>query len=146
VHPNALVTAGKTAPRTPLEGKFSVPFCVALSLRGYRLKATDFSAERLRDPSVMEIVPTVELEGVEGQPQHDAHLDVYLESGEHLHADTALFLGHPDNPMTWDDARSKFEGVVEPVLGADRCAALYEKLRGFDEPGSLRSVMALLAQ
>lgn len=29
VHPNALVTAGRTNPLTPLEGKFSVPFCIA---------------------------------------------------------------------------------------------------------------------
>ena len=34
VHPNALVTAGKRDPRTPLEGKFSVPFCISLGLRG----------------------------------------------------------------------------------------------------------------
>jgi 2-methylcitrate dehydratase PrpD len=146
VHPNALITAAKRSPRTPLEGKFSVPFCVALSLRGYRLKASDFSEERLRDASVMDIVPTVEMEGVEGQPQHEAHLDVYLESGEHLHADTTLFLGHPDNPMTWDDTHAKFQGLVEPMLGAEKAGVLYENLRRFEEPGTLGSVMALLAR
>ena len=35
VHPNALVTAGKTNPQTALEGKFSVPFCISMGLRGY---------------------------------------------------------------------------------------------------------------
>jgi len=72
---------------------------VAMSLRGYRLKASDSDEARFSDRSVMDIVPTVELQAVEGQQQHEAHLDVYLDSGEHLHADTQVFLGHPDNPM-----------------------------------------------
>lgn len=144
VHPNALITAAKSDPRTPLEGKFSVPFCIAMSLRGSRLKASDFNPSRFSDRDVMDIVPTVELEGVDGQPQHEAHLDVWLESGEHLSADTALFLGHPDNPMTWEDTRAKFEGLVEPVLGASATATLYERLRGFDRPGALREVVSLL--
>jgi len=95
VHPSAMITASKMVPKTPLEGKFSVPFCIALSLRGHRLKASDFSAARLVDASIMDIVPTVEVQPVDGQPQYEAHLDVWLEDGEHLHADTPLFLEQP---------------------------------------------------
>jgi len=53
VHPNALVTAGKRNPRTPLEGKFSVPFCIALGLRGYRAVAVDFNDATMQDSGVM---------------------------------------------------------------------------------------------
>jgi 2-methylcitrate dehydratase PrpD len=144
VHPNALITCSKPSPTTPLEGKFSVQFCIAMGLRGHRLKATDFSAEHLSDTAIMEIVPTVEVEGVDGQPQHEAHLDVYLESGEHLTADTTLFLGHPDNPMSWDDMRSKFDGLVTPVIGEARSGALYDALRRFDDAGALKEVTQLL--
>lgn len=144
VHPNAMITAAKRAPKTPLEGKFSVPFCVAMSLRGHRLKASDFDPARFTDASIMDIVPTVEMKAVETQPQHEAHLDVWLEDGEHLHADTPLFLGHPDNPMSWDDTHSKFEGLVEPILGARKTESLYSALRSFEAPGALAKVVALL--
>jgi len=145
VHPNALVTAGKLAPRTPLEGKFSVPFCIALGLRGHRVVASDFGADKMRDPAVMEVVPVVKLEAVQGQAPHSAHLDVFLEGGERLHADTDVVIGHPDNPMSWDDLRAKFEGLVQPVLGAARASALYEAAREFDRPGSLPEITSLLA-
>lgn len=145
VHPNALVTAGKLAPRTPLEGKFSVPFCISLGLRGYRVVSSDFNDATMRDTAVMEVVPVVKLEAVPGQAPHSAWLDVTLEGGERLQAQTDVVMGHPDNPMTWDALRAKFEGLVEPLLGRGRTAELYEAARAFGPPGSLARLSSLLA-
>jgi len=144
VDPTALVASGILSPRTPLEGKFSAPFCIALALRGYRAVASDFNEATMRDAAVMQVVPVVELEAVQGQSLHAAHLDVYLDGGEHLHADTDIVLGHPENPMRWDDLRIKFQGLVEPVLGSPKTQRLYAALRNFDQRGSLREAMALL--
>lgn len=146
VHPNALVTAGKLAPRTPLEGKFSVPFCIALALRGHAVVATDFIDAKMHDAGVMDIVPVVELEAVEGQPPHSAHLDVYLADGDHLHADTDVVIGHPDNPMSWDDLRVKFDGLVVPVIGAAKAAELFDTARDFEQAGAIRRISRLLAK
>ena len=144
VHPNALVTAGKTAPRTPLEGKFSVPFCIALGLLGYRVVSSDFVDSSMRDEAVMDLVPRVQLEAVQGQSPHSAFLDVTLDNGETLHGETKIVLGHPENPMSWEDLRIKFEGLVEPVLGSSGAAELFEAAREFGEPGSLGRLTALL--
>ena len=145
VHPNALITAGKLAPRTPLEGKFSVPFCIALALRGHAVVAADFTDAKMHDASVMDIVPVVELEAVQGQPPHSAHLDVYLADGEQLHADTEIVIGHPDNPMSWDDLRVKFDGLVVPILGAEKTLSLFAAAQGFEQPGTIRRISGLLA-
>ena len=144
VHTNALVTAGKLNPHTPLEGKFSVPFCIALGLRGYRVVASDFKDETMRDPSVREILPVVQLEGVPGQASHTARLEVVLDGGEQLRAETEIVFGHPDNPMSWDDFHAKFEGVAEPVLGPQKTATLYALAREFEQPGSLQKISDLL--
>ena len=93
----------------------------------------------------MDVVPLVELEADDKQPNYEAHLDVWLEDGEQLHADTDIVRGHPDNPLTWDDLRTKFEGLVEPVLGKDRTAELYETARSFGAPGSMATLSRLLA-
>ena len=145
VHPNAVVTAGKLAPRTPLEGKFSVPFCISIGLRGYRAVASDFNEATFRDPSVTAVLPVVELEVVQGQSPHSAHLDVYLEDGEKLHADTEIVIGHPENPMQWEDLHTKFQGLTEPILGAAKSEELYGLLREFERPGTLAKVMTLLS-
>ena len=145
VHPNALVTAGKTAPRTPLEGKFSVPFCISMGLSGYRVVQTDFVDATMRDPAVANLVPLVKLEAVADQPPYRAYLDVTLDNGEHVKAHTDIVMGHPDNPMSWDALRAKFEGLVEPILGKAKTAELFEAARGFGPPGSLARLSELLA-
>ena len=144
VHPNALVTAGKTAPSTALEGKFSVPFCIALGLTGHRVVSTDFVEATMQNRAVMDIVPRVQLEAIQGQSPHSAFLDVTLEDGEVLHGETKIVLGHPDNPMSWEDLRVKFEGLVEPVLGPAGTVELFEAARDFGSPGSLARLSALL--
>lgn len=141
VHPNALITAGKLAPRTPLEGKFSVPFCIALALRGHQVVASDFTHDKMHESAVMDVVPLVELEAVPGQPPHSAHLDVFLADGEHLHADTDIVIGHPDNPMSWADLRVKFEGLSEPVIGVTKTKTLFETAQNFEQPGSIRTLL-----
>src|SRR5262245_51158852 len=61
IHPNAVITAGKLDPRTPLECKFSVPFCIAMALCGYRLVASEFTDATFRDPAVNELLPRIAL-------------------------------------------------------------------------------------
>ncbi len=144
VHPNAMVAAGKLNPRTPLEGKFSVPFCIALGLRGYRVVATDFVPAVFADKAVTELMPRIDIEIVQEQPQYEAHMDVFLDSGERLHEDTNIVLGHADNPMSEEDFRGKFEGLVVPVLGAPKTAQLYALLNDFSREGNFAKVMTLL--
>ena len=145
IHPNAMVAAGKLNPRTPLECKFSISFCIALGLRNYRVVATDFTDATFADRAVNELLPRIELEVLQDQPQYEAHMDVYLDDGTHLHEDTAIVLGHADNPMSEADFRGKFEGLVVPVLGRDATAQLYALLNEFERPGNFTRVMALLA-
>ncbi|MDB5811381.1 MAG: 2-methylcitrate dehydratase [Betaproteobacteria bacterium] len=144
VHPNAMVASGKLQPRTPLECKFSISFCIALGLRGYRVVATDFTESTFDDRTLHELLPLIEIEVVPDQPQYEAHLDVHLADGSALHADTEIVLGHADNPMSDEDFRGKFEGLVAPVLGMDCTAQLYALVNDFERTGNFGKVMALL--
>lgn len=145
VHKNAPFTAGKLDPKTPLEAKFSVPFCIAMGLRGYRATESDFAPSTLADADVAAIVPLVEMQPVETQPQYEAYLDVHLQDGTALRAETNIFLGHPDNPMTDDMRDAKFLSLAEPVLGRERAGDLLATLRAFAAPGALAKVSALTA-
>jgi 2-methylcitrate dehydratase PrpD len=145
VHPNAMIAAGKLAPRTPLEGKFSVNFCIALGLCGYRVVASDFTAKVFEDPIVVDLVPRIEIEVVQDQPAFKAFIEATLDDGSHLHGETQCVLGHPDNPLTWEAMREKFDGLVEPVLGAEKTATLFGLGRNFLQPGSIAKIGELLA-
>lgn len=144
VHPNAMIASGKLRPSTPLECKFSISFCIALGLSGYRLVQTDFTAETYANRTLHDLLPSIEIEVVPEQPQYEAHIDVELADGTRLHEDTAVVLGHADNPMTDEDFRGKFEGLIAPVLGAGTAAELFGLLNDFERPGQLARIMKLV--
>jgi 2-methylcitrate dehydratase PrpD len=146
LHPQALVVAGKLDPQRPLEGKFSVPFCIALGLTGYRLVDTDFCEATMQNQTVRELLPRIVCTSVENQPAHAAHLEITFDDGSVHKADIDIVIGHPLNPVGWDDLRTKFDGLVEPLLGAPVAAELFETARAFGvRPGALARISTLLA-
>ena len=147
VHPNVVVVANQLAPQTPLAHKFSVRYCMAMGLTGYRLVASDFTDKLLQDKTLKQIADVTELEVVPDQPQYEAHLDVYLEGEKQpLHADTHIVLGHADNPMSEEEVWGKFDGLVTPVLGAAKARDLYDLLRHWEIAGNLGRMLSLVAK
>ncbi len=144
VHPFAQQFAGKLAPVTPLEAKFSLAYCVSIALRGYRATAEDFSTERLGDEAVRELLPRLE---VIEDPEMDvraAALEVEFTGGGHLNTHIPVALGNPENPMDWNDMRDKFMVLVEPPLGRN-AEPLWQALRSVEEPGRFGEALTLLA-
>ena len=147
VHPNVVVVANQLHPQTPLEHKFSVRYCMAMGLTGYRLVASDFTDKLMLDAALKQIAAVTEVEVVPDQPQYEAHLDVYLEGeAKPLHADTTIVLGHADNPMNEEEVWGKFDGLVTPVLGAPQTKTLYGLLQNFEATGNLNKIIALVAK
>jgi 2-methylcitrate dehydratase PrpD len=145
IHPGAFVTAGKLDPKTPLEAKFSVPFCIAMALNGYRLAWSDFSEKVFADRGVTDVVPKVTLVPVEGQSPASAFIDVTLSDGETLSAETLVILGHPENPVSDAGLEEKFNSLVKPIMGADTAATLLEAAWTFGEAGTLDRLSQVLA-
>jgi len=136
--------AGKPNPQTGLEGKFSAAYCVALGLNGYPVTALDFSEERVQEPVLRDTLSRVTLLPSDDRDTRTAALRVKLADGSLIDAECAMALGNPTNPMSWDDMRTKFEGLVEPVLGEEKAAELFEVLRNFDD-GSLDDYVRLVS-
>ncbi|UMO87310.1 MmgE/PrpD family protein [Pectobacterium sp. PL64] len=145
VHPMGMVNAGIANPQTPLESKFSIPHCIALALSGYRLNDTDFTQQTVDDPAARQLLSRLQIDAVEGQSASSAFIDIELEDGETLHAETDVYRGHPQNPLTDAELRAKFDALTIPVLGAARSDRLYQAAFHFEQPGSLAALTELLA-
>lgn len=130
-------------PKTPLEAKFSVAFCVALALSGRDAGASGFTANTVNDPAIRRLTALVDVRPEEGRKMLDSAVEVTLADGRILRGETALSLGHPGNPMDWIDLGEKFMTLTEPVLG-DRAQPLLKALREFDLPGALPEITRLL--
>lgn len=140
VHPMAVQLAGNPAPTTPLQGKFSTAYCVALALSGQAAAAADFSTERLRDPSLAELASKVTLNIAPEMEMTAASMIVTLVDGRTVSTEMPLALGNPGNPMQWGDLESKFRGLTEPILGGAAASSIYSNLRQFGAGGQLNAV------
>ncbi len=130
-------------PKTPLEAKFSVAFCVALALSGREANAADFTAATVNDPAIRRLTALVDVRPEEGRKMLDSAVEVSLADGRTLRGAIDLSRGHPGNPMDWIDLGEKFMTLAEPVLGT-HAQPLLKALREFDSPGALPEIARLL--
>jgi 2-methylcitrate dehydratase PrpD len=128
----AVHLAGKPAPATGLEGKFSTAYCAALGLTGHLATAADFEDAKVGDPALQALVRRTRLIAEEDRDVRSARIEIKFVDGGSLDSATDMALGNPGNPMSWADMRVKFDALVAPVLGERDCAALFDLLRGFD--------------
>lgn len=144
-HSTALITAGKLFPKTPLECKFSVPFCVAMGLRGYNLLPSDFVEATLADTRVTELLTKITVEPVTGQAPSQSHIEITFEDGEVLRATTEVFKGHPDNPLSWDELQGKFVSMLKGIYTDADIATLFEAAKNIDTSEAFEVVRRLTA-
>lgn len=144
VHPDAPRVEGIRHPRTAMEAKFSLSFCLASALLGSPMMPEDFTQRRLEAPQVRALMALVEVARDAGRPAPAAaHLQVTLADGSSLGAEVRLDREPAAGPMPWADLAAKFDRLVRPVLG-ERTDALFEALRQLDRPGRLARVAALV--
>ena len=145
VHWSAQFTAGHTEPRTPLEAKFSVAYCIAAALSGYSMNICDFESPVLTEKEIRRLLPLIEIEPVRDQPQAEAYLEIWCQDGLHTRSETKCFLGHPENPMSIEQFETKFMSLVVPAMGESYAHRLFETVMQFERPGALQEISDMLS-
>ncbi|TCT04366.1 MmgE/PrpD family protein [Aquabacter spiritensis] len=141
------VTGEKSgAPPGPMEAKFDLKYCVALALTGRPISAADFVDPLPEDPRIPDLVDKMTAASHPACGYASAAIEVVFDGAPARRIHIPEAKGHPGNPMTWDDMRAKFEGLVEPVAGAST-QAIFDSLRDFGgESGSgLKTIRMLSA-
>jgi 2-methylcitrate dehydratase PrpD len=116
--PNALIYP---MPKTALEGKFSIPFCMAMGVLERKAGIAQFRDRKVREPKVVDFMKRVtlyvddELEGL-GYDQVRSRIRIKLKDGRTLEDRADVSKGHPLKPMTWDDLGEKFRDCARLVL------------------------------
>ena len=142
VNPLAIKVAGKTQPRTPIEGKFSIAYCVALGLHGHAAAPDDFSPARLSDRGLAATADRVEVVAVESMQRWASRVELDRHDGTRS-ATIEAALGSLDRPLRWPEIETKFMLATEPVY-KQHARALFSALRCFDEPGRLDEITAIM--
>jgi 2-methylcitrate dehydratase PrpD len=135
-------------PTTGLEGKFSMPFCVAAAVVDGRVGIDTFDAARLADPEIMAMQSRVTMHvdpilDSSATALTQARVTVRLTDGRVLTALANGARGYPERPATDDELNAKFLGCAMRVL-PDAKARLALKMLG--ELESVEDVRAVTAQ
>lgn len=122
-----------SAPRTGLEGKFSLQYGVAAALLDGRPGLESFSDEAVARPEARRLTRLVEVEpvpGGDGLLSGQVEVEISLSGGEEHRTSLAVPPGAPEHPASEDELALKLEACVP--RGSDELRALtWESARAY---------------
>lgn len=131
-------------PRTPLEAKFSIRYCIAAALEDGRVTLDSFSPSSLKRKGIVrwmdrvEICPDLGKEGRKGEIPTKAKVVFLWKQGPKLERIVDRPLGSPDRPLPDPALQEKFLHCAQFVLPKRRVTRLLSLLSAIEELGDLR--------
>jgi 2-methylcitrate dehydratase PrpD len=120
---------------TGLQGKFSMPYCVAVALLDRTVGLAQFDDARVRRPDVQALMPKVrmfvhpEQTTRDSLPTRFSEVAISLADGERLTRRIRHAKGQPQNPLTDAELTTKFQDCAARVLARERAEAVLAAVR-----------------
>jgi 2-methylcitrate dehydratase PrpD len=115
-----------------------------VSFRAAHDKARMQDSSVLHERAKVQLVPDADLEKL--IPVRVAVVEVTLSDGTLLSERVEHVRGTPENPMIRDEVVAKARELMTPVLGAEKCSKLIERVLGLDNVKDIRELRPLLQQ
>ena len=134
-------------PKTPLEGKFSMEFCVAAALSRGIVNIATFRDDVIADPAVRGLMARMEVrtdERVRFNPEHGAAVAVTCRSGRKLERLVNVAKGKPERWLTSSELRDKFLDCIQGVLTHKRAHELFTALQALPNLATMEPILEKL--
>lgn len=141
----SLQAAGKTEPASGLEGKFSIPYCVANALLRGETGMQAFTDEKVNDPAVRSLMKKVDVINDPEIKALESLVELELKDGRSLKAFSDILQQIPSLEVKQERVASKFLDLCEPVLGRGKSRELQEKIRVLDTLADMGDMAEILA-
>ncbi|MXQ14351.1 MmgE/PrpD family protein [Microvirga makkahensis] len=142
-HPLVLELTGKTAPRTGLEGKFSVFHAAATALLRGDGTPTAFTDEAVNDPSIVELRGRVKAETDQSIHEDQVEMTVTFHDGRQVNRRIEHAIGSLDRPLTDEELDRKFIKQSEAILGKEGTERLLSAAWRFAEMDDVAEIARL---
>jgi len=136
----------KAAPKSVVDGQFSMPFCAAVALRERGLAWDDYN-KHLHDDTTQALCRRVR---TVVDARAEAEFPANMSGGARIKTKSGAFetfvavpKGEPSNFLTDEQFRFKFDGLCAPYLGAGKADRLANSLLALEQANSVQAVMAL---
>jgi 2-methylcitrate dehydratase PrpD len=145
--PNALI---HHRPRTELNAKFSMEFCLAILLLERRAGLAEFTDEVVNRPDIQAMIEKIEF-GVHPEAEAAGYdkmttiIDIDLIDGRTLSGRADFGKGSPSNPMSDAELQTKFfECAAWGGLAEDKATRVAEAVWGLEHLADVRELTGLL--
>jgi 2-methylcitrate dehydratase PrpD len=104
--------------------------------------------QRMQDPAILrqrakvQLVPSEELQ--KRLPSREAIVEITLTDGTHFSEHVTAVRGSAENPMDREEVVAKSRDLITPVLGAEICTKLIEKILNLEKVNDVRELRPLL--
>jgi 2-methylcitrate dehydratase PrpD len=144
--PNALIYP---MPKTALEAKFSIPFCMAIAILERRAGIAQFADKKVRERKVVELMKRVtlyvdeEMESL-GYDQVRSKIRIRLKNGKVIEGRADVARGHPQKPMSWAELSEKFRDCASLLLPLEKAEAVIQLVARLPDLPSLAPLLRAL--
>lgn len=136
-------------PRTGLEGKFSMQYCVATALVDREVGLRHFTDDMVHRPQVRDLISRVAVEVDAGESDSEepdfSEVEVVLRDGSVLSRRVTKQRGSPEVPLTQEEVASKYRACAGLALPQDRVEQSLNLIRSLESLDDVRQLAVLLA-
>jgi 2-methylcitrate dehydratase PrpD len=143
VHPLVLELTGKKAPRTGLEGKFSVYHASAAGIVFGRAGEAEFADDIVNRPDMVALRGRIHAVADTAINEAAADVTVTTKDGRKHHVRVEHAIGSLERPMSDDDLAAKVHGLVDPILGSPRAHEIIALAMRIASAPDVRAIAAL---
>lgn len=135
-------------PKSAYEGKFSIPYCIAVALLRGKVLLEDFTGEKVADPEAQALLSKVDYIYPEEYTKDPMNLSqeiaIKLANGAEYSCKIDAPKGDPQNPMTDEELSAKFKDCARFSLcqtKIDRVLEMANKLESLDNVSELMEMI-----
>jgi 2-methylcitrate dehydratase PrpD len=150
-HPRRLEHTNRPEPKSALDAKFSVQYCLARAFLDRRITIEQFDGMAYAEPAVRRLLPRVHAAPYTAaqfpaENHFGAEVKVRLRDGQVLAAKVDQPFGRTaENPLPAALLKEKFDNCAKRALPAERVGPLYSAIHGFENLTDVREVTAIIA-
>ncbi len=140
----ALATADVKQPRTGLEGKFSIPYCVANALVTGDTGLAAFTDEAVSTPEITSLIEKTTVRAHPKAENFDSRVIIETSGGDRYVDDANVMEELPELDEKRVRGREKFTEIASPILGARVAETVAEAVLSLETIDDVSELVALV--
>jgi len=143
VAPLLMDVAGKENPKTALEGKFSIYYCIAVALAEGDVGENKFTDRRMSDKILSNLQKLISLEVDRSFDNTTAELTIRTRKGPLYTKKILTPRGDPRNPLSFSQLEQKFKKLGETVLSEEKINKLLTHIQSLEKLEDMNHLISL---